>query len=93
MGEPSGRELWRQTIRRSSIAMVAANSVAAVFVFVYLTFVVPVPHVDDAQFATLLNLGVFALVLPIGIVVGRGDVAARHRPRAGVGRRRARADA
>src|SRR4051794_40674450 len=69
--ERTGAELWRRTMRRSTFAMIGANVVAAVFVFVYLAVVVPVPHVEDATGATVLNIAVFAVMLPIALVVGR----------------------
>ena len=71
MEQPSGAELWRRNIRRSSIAMTGANVIAALFVFVYLMWVVPVPHVDDVAAATVINLAVFAVMLPIGVLMGR----------------------
>jgi adenylate cyclase len=69
--EPSGGELWQRNIRRSSIAMVASNVVAAVFVFVYLSWIVPVPTVDDPRAVTILNLVLFAIALPVGVLIGR----------------------
>jgi adenylate cyclase len=72
MSEPVGPEMWRRNVRRGTIAMIGANAVAAIVVFVYLSWVIPVPAVAHPERATLLNLGVFvayvAVVFPLGWV-------------------------
>jgi len=45
--------------------MVLSNAIAAVVVFVYLNWVVPVPSVPHTTRVTLINLGVFALYLAV----------------------------
>ena len=69
MTEPTGRELWRHNIRRSAAAMVVSNAVAAIVVFVYGAWVVPVPDVDHPGRVTLLNLVVFAAYLAVAFPV------------------------
>jgi adenylate cyclase len=56
-------ELWRRNVRRSAVAMVVSNALAAVVVFVYLSWVVPAPSVPHTGRVTLLNLVVFAVYL------------------------------
>jgi adenylate cyclase len=63
VSEPIGSELWRRNVRRSAVAIVVSNALAAVVVFVYLSWVVPVPSVPHPARVTLLNLVVFAVYL------------------------------
>jgi adenylate cyclase len=63
-----GIAIERSTGRRLSIAIPVANAVGGLLVLVFLTFVVPTPVYDDAQ--TRLNLIVFAVFLPIALIVG-----------------------
>jgi adenylate cyclase len=57
--------LWRRNVRRSTVAVVLSNVIAAVVVFVYLNWLVPVPSVPHTTRVTLLNLAVFALYLSV----------------------------
>jgi adenylate cyclase len=61
MSEPTPSELWRRNVRRSAVAVVVSNALAAVVVFVYLSWVVPAPSVPHPGRVTLLNLAVFAV--------------------------------
>jgi len=70
VSEPIGRELWRRNVRRSAAAIVASNALAAVVVFVYLSWVVPVPSVARAGRVTFLNLVVFTLYLAVAFPIG-----------------------
>jgi adenylate cyclase len=63
VSESTGNQLWRHNLRRSAIALVVSNALAAVIVFVYLNWVVPVPSVPHPERVTLLNLAVFAVYL------------------------------
>src|SRR5947209_10905779 len=63
-GPLSGPELWRRSARRSVTALMLANGVAAVIVFVYGSWIVPVPHVPHTARVTLINLGVFLVCIP-----------------------------
>ena len=67
--EPNGVELWRRNVRRSTVALIGANALAAIVVFVFITWVIPVPAVADPERTTLLNLAVFvgyvAVVFPV----------------------------
>ena len=69
-GEPTGRELWARNVRRSAVAIVASNALAAVIVFAYLTWVVPIPSIADPGRVTLLNLAVFTLYLGVAFPIG-----------------------
>lgn len=69
MSEPTGHELWRRNIRRSTVAMLASNALAAVMVFLYLALVVPVPSVAHPTRVTVLNLVVFALYLAVAFPI------------------------
>src|SRR3954471_22024976 len=68
----TGQDLWRRNSRRSAVAMLASNGIAAVGVFVYLSWIVPVPAVDDPAAVTLRNLVVFTLygllAFPLGSI-------------------------
>ena len=71
MSEPiGGRELWRRNVRRSAVAIVASNALAAVVVFAYLTWVVPLPSIAHPGRVTLLNLVVFTLYLGVAFPAG-----------------------
>jgi adenylate cyclase len=70
VSEPIGRELWRRNVRRSAAAIVASNALAAVVVFVYLSWVVPVPSIAHPGRVTLLNLVVFAVYLAVAFPIG-----------------------
>ena len=50
----SGRELSERTARRFTIAMVASNTIGAVFVFLVATFVIPLPDVLKSDTGRLL---------------------------------------
>jgi adenylate cyclase len=63
VSERTGSQLWRRNVRRSAAALVISNALAAVVVFVYLSWVVPAPSVPHAGRVTLLNLAVFAVYL------------------------------
>jgi adenylate cyclase len=65
VNEPIGLELWRRNVRRSTVALIGANTLAAVLVFVYLASVIPVPAVSDPKGTTLLNLAVFVVYLAV----------------------------
>jgi adenylate cyclase len=67
--KPTGGELWRRNLRRSTVAVVAANAFAAIVVFVYLSWVIPVPSVAHPERATLLNLAVFVSYLAVAFPV------------------------
>ena len=41
----SGAELWRRSARRGTVAIIGSNAAAAVVVFVYGSWIVPVPSV------------------------------------------------
>jgi adenylate cyclase len=70
----TGEQQWRRNLRRSTLALAAANAVAAVVVFVYLAFIVPTPRVDSNH-ARTLNLITFAIAIipafPIITVLSR----------------------
>jgi adenylate cyclase len=72
LDQPNGPELWRRNARRSTVALIGANALAAIVVFVFLSWVIPVPAVPDPERATLLNLAVFvgylAIVFPVAWV-------------------------
>ena len=69
-GALSGAELHRRNTRRTVVAMLAANGIAAVVVFVFGTFVMPAPSVPDATRANLINLAVFFAVIIAGFPIG-----------------------
>ena len=57
-------------MRRSAVAIVASNALAAVVVFAYLTWVVPLPSIAHPGQVTLLNLVVFTLYLGVAFPAG-----------------------
>jgi len=57
-------------VRRSAVAIVASNALAAVVVFAYLTWVVPIPSIAHPGQVTLLNLVVFTLYLGVAFPAG-----------------------
>jgi adenylate cyclase len=78
--EPTRSELWRRTVRRSAVAMVVSNALAAVVVFVYLSWVVPAPTVSNTGRVTLLNLAVFAVYLAAAFPIASVWSIRRVRP-------------
>jgi adenylate cyclase len=69
LNELTGRELWQRNVRRSTVAMLGSNALAAVVVFLYLALVVPVPSVAHPGRVTLLNLVVFAVYLAVAFPI------------------------
>jgi adenylate cyclase len=69
-GPLSGPDLWRRNARRSAAAMLTANGVAAIVVFVYLSWIVPVPSVSNTELVTLVNTGVFLACAAVGFPIG-----------------------
>ena len=61
-----GSAFERLVRRRTTIAIVVANALGALLVFVFLAFVVPVPSVSHPGRLTLLNLAVFVAAMPVG---------------------------
>ena len=76
----SGAELWRRNLRRSAVAIVCANAVAAVVVFVFGVFVLPAPHVPNTERNNLINLGVFVVALAVAFPVVTRASTRRTRP-------------
>ncbi len=66
-----GSAFERLVRRRTTIAIVVANALGALLVFVFLAFVVPVPSVSHPGRLTLLNLAVFVAAMPVGFWIGR----------------------
>jgi adenylate cyclase len=66
-----GSAFERLVRRRTTIAIVVANALGALLVFVFLAFVVPVPSVSHPGRLTLLNLAVFVAAMPVGLWIGR----------------------
>jgi adenylate cyclase len=64
-----GGELWRRNVRRSTVAIVAANALAAVVVFVFLSWIIPAPAVAHPGRVTLLNFAVFVAYLSVAFPV------------------------
>jgi adenylate cyclase len=76
----AGRELWGRNLRRSAMAIIASNALAAVVVFAYLTWVVPLPSIPHPGRVTLLNLVVFTLYLGLAFPIGWAWSMGRVRP-------------
>ena len=66
----TGRGLQRRTRLLLTLAIVAANIVGAVFVFVFANFVVPTPELEDQAEVRLVNLVGFTLYLSGAILIG-----------------------
>jgi adenylate cyclase len=80
VSEPIGRELWERSVRRSALAIVASNALAAVVVFAYLSWVVPLPSIAHPGRVTLLNLVVFTIYLGLAFPIGWAWSMRRVRP-------------
>jgi adenylate cyclase len=80
VSEPTRVELWQRNVRRSTVALVISNALADVVVFVYLSWVVPVPPVPHAGRVTLLNLAVFAIYLAVAFPIAAVWSLRRVRP-------------
>jgi adenylate cyclase len=65
------RELDDRVRRKLTVALMLANAAGALVVLVFLAFVVATPSTDDPGALVRLNLIAFAVVLPVGILVGR----------------------
>jgi adenylate cyclase len=62
-------ELWGRTVRRLTVAAVAANTLGGIVMFTLLEFLVPLgPAPDDRDL--LLNGIVAAVYLPLGLIIG-----------------------
>src|SRR3954451_21298873 len=62
-------ELWGRTVRRLTLAAVAANALGGVLMFTLLEFLVPLgPAPDDRDL--VLNGIVAAIYLPLGLIIG-----------------------
>src|SRR3954447_14810780 len=73
--------MWRRDARRSTVALVCANALAAVIVFAFLAWVVPVPGVSwDVGRVNLLNLAVFAVYLAAAFPYVTRRIIRRARP-------------
>ncbi|MGH2922713.1 MAG: adenylate/guanylate cyclase domain-containing protein [Solirubrobacterales bacterium] len=66
----TGRALQRRTRLLLTLAIVAANIVGAVIVFVFANFVIPTPELDNEGEVRLINLIGFAIYLSAGILIG-----------------------
>ncbi|MDQ3877518.1 MAG: adenylate/guanylate cyclase domain-containing protein [Actinomycetota bacterium] len=66
----AGPALYSRMRRGLTVAMVGANMLGAVLVFVFLTFVVPTPTIPNAHHVTVVNLSTFIPVLFVELVVG-----------------------
>ena len=66
----SNRELWRTNFRRSTIAIIGSNVVAAAVVFVYLSWIVPTPSVSHPARTTWINLAVLTAYLAVAFPIG-----------------------
>jgi adenylate cyclase len=68
----SGRSLYRRTRVFGTFAVVLGNLVGAIVVFVFATWVIPGPKVDDPTEVILVNLAVFGayvlVTIPIGVL-------------------------
>jgi adenylate cyclase len=73
-------ELWRRNVRRSAAAMIVSNGLAAVVVFVSLSWIAPAPSVPNPGQGTLLNLVVFAVYLAVSFPIVAGWSMRRFRP-------------
>jgi adenylate cyclase len=66
----SGRSVYRRTRLLGTFAVVLANLVGAIVVFVFATWVIPGPVVDDSTQVVLVNLAVFGAYLLVALAVG-----------------------
>jgi adenylate cyclase len=62
--------LYYRVRRQLSVAILGANVLGALLVFVFLSYVVPTPSVDDSDALVRLSLIVFAVFLPVALVAG-----------------------
>jgi adenylate cyclase len=81
--ECSGRELLGLIQQRCGMAVLAANVIGALLVFVLSVYVLPAPDIPDHAGAHRANLIAFAVTLPLLIVAGGIWVAATWKRVAG----------
>ena len=66
----TSRDLDRRLQRRLAVAILSANAVGALIVFVFLSYVVPTPIASDPDEAIRLNLIVFLAFMPLAMALG-----------------------